>query len=89
VRISNPARRLISVAQGWPQYCIGSETIYAINEDTAFLYLDEPVICLPSVDISMPYAQVLEEMSIPRPPDVVGVVKKMLNVSMVLQLLCV
>jgi pyruvate/2-oxoglutarate/acetoin dehydrogenase E1 component len=74
------------VAQGWPQYCIGSEVVYAIHEDSAFLYHDEPVMCLPSVDISMPYAQVLEEMSIPRPPDVIGVVKKMLNVSMFMQL---
>jgi pyruvate/2-oxoglutarate/acetoin dehydrogenase E1 component len=77
------------VVQGCPQYCIGSETVYAINEDTAFLYPDEPVICLPGVDISMSYAQVLEEMSVPRPPVVVGIVKKILNVCMVLQLLCV
>jgi uncharacterized protein with PQ loop repeat len=71
------------------QYCIGSETVYAIIENTEFFYLDEPVICLTGVDISMPYAQVLEEMSVPRPPDVAGAVKKMLDISMVLHLLYV
>ncbi|KAJ4437849.1 hypothetical protein ANN_13788 [Periplaneta americana] len=74
--------RLITVEQGWPQCCIGSEITRAVNEDVTFFYLDAPVICLTGVDIPMPYSLPLEEMSIPRPQDVIHAVKKILNINM-------
>ena len=70
---------LITVEQGWPQCCIGSDILRVVNEDKTFFYLDAPVICLTGVDVPMPYSIQLEDACIPRPPDVVEAVLKVLG----------
>lgn len=69
----------ISVEQGWPQHGIGSEICAQIMESDTFFHLDAPVIRLTGVDVPMPYAKDLEAAAIPRPPDVIGAVKKVLG----------
>ena len=48
-----------------------------MNED-AFDYLDAPVERVTGVDIPMPYAANLEAMALPKPADIVSVVKRTL-----------
>lgn len=69
----------ISVEQGWPQHGIGAEICARIMESDAFFHLDAPVIRLTGVDVPMPYAKDLEAAAIPRPPDVVAAVRKLLG----------
>lgn len=69
----------ISVEQGWPQHGIGAEICARIMESEAFFHLDAPVIRLTGVDVPMPYAKDLEAAAIPRPPDVVAAVRKLLG----------
>ncbi|PSN54794.1 Pyruvate dehydrogenase E1 component subunit beta [Blattella germanica] len=70
---------LITVEQGWPQNCIGSDIIRAINEDKTFFFLDAPVICLTGVDVPMPYSLPLEDNATPQPKHVIEAVNKILN----------
>lgn len=72
---------LITIEQGWPQCGIGAEIITRIIESEAFFHLDQPPLRLTGVDVPMPYAHALEDACIPRGPDVVSAVKKLLKVK--------
>lgn len=48
---------------------------------TAFDYLDAPAYRVCGADIPMPYAQSLEEHSLPQIQDIVTAVKRNLNVA--------
>lgn len=71
--------RAITVEQGWPQHGIGAEICAQVMESSVFFELDAPMIRITGADVPMPYAKELEAAAIPRPPDVVAVVKKILQ----------
>ena len=71
--------RALSVEQGWPQCGIGSEIIASLVED-CFDSLDAPIERICGVDVPMPYAQNLEEASLPRVADIVAAAKRVCGV---------
>ncbi|CAG9466490.1 unnamed protein product [Pedinophyceae sp. YPF-701] len=68
--------RVVTVEEGYPQCGIGAE-ISTMACEYAFDYLDAPPERLTSIDCPTPYATPLEEAYVPRPADVVRVVRKM------------
>jgi pyruvate dehydrogenase E1 component beta subunit len=68
--------RLVSVEGGWPMFGVGSEICAQIMESDAFDHLDAPVERVTGADIPMPYANNLEDASLPTVEDVVRMVKK-------------
>lgn len=67
--------RCVIVEEGWPKASVGawiSEQIYA----HAYDHLDAPIGRVTQKDVPLPYAFNLEEISLPRPQDVVAAVKK-------------
>jgi len=61
--------RVISIEEGWLSSGIGSEIISTISSK-AFNYLDSPPERISSLDIPLPYAKNLEDLSIPNPENV-------------------
>ncbi|XP_052089740.1 pyruvate dehydrogenase E1 component subunit beta, mitochondrial-like isoform X3 [Mytilus californianus] len=72
---------LVTVEGGWPQCGIGSEICARIIESQAFNYLDAPVLRVTGADLPTPYAKQLEDSSFPQTHNIVGAVKKSLNIS--------
>jgi pyruvate dehydrogenase E1 component beta subunit len=70
---------LVTVEGGWPQFGVGSEIVAQIMESEAFDHLDSPVYRITGADVPMPYAQKLEEASLPQANNVVDMVLKSLN----------
>jgi len=68
--------RIISLETGWPQCGIGSEIAAMIMETDAFNYLDAPLERITGADIPMPYAEELEQASIPQLPDVISAIER-------------
>jgi pyruvate dehydrogenase E1 component beta subunit len=66
--------RLVNVEESWPTCGIGSEIAAQIMEH-AFDYLDAPVIRVSCKDVPMPYAANLEQLALPKPPQIVEAVK--------------
>ncbi|KAJ3194626.1 hypothetical protein HDU67_004658 [Dinochytrium kinnereticum] len=71
---------LVTVEGGWPMFGVGSEVAAQIMESEAFDHLDAPVLRVTGADIPMPYAQNLENLSLPSVQNIVNAVKKSLNV---------
>ena len=71
--------RLIAVEGGWPHFGVSAEISAQIMEK-AFDYLDHPVERICGADVPMPYAQNLEQLSLPSSNDIVkkvfAIVKK-------------
>ena len=72
---------LVTVEGGWPQSGIGAEICARIIESQAFNYLDSPVLRVTGADLPTPYAKKLEDNSFPQTHNIVGAVKKSLNIS--------
>ncbi|KAK7793088.1 hypothetical protein R5R35_013525 [Gryllus longicercus] len=70
---------LVTVENGFPYGGIGAEICARIMEHESFFQLDAPIIRLTGVDVPMPYAKFIETFALPRPEDVVKVVKKVLG----------
>jgi len=68
--------RLITVEEGWPVCGIGSEIVSMVCEEETFDYLDAPPLRVTGADIPMPYAKTLEDATIPKPHNVVDVVRR-------------
>ena len=66
--------RLVNVEESWPTCGIGSEIAAQIMEH-AFDYLDAPVGRVSCEDVPMPYAANLEQLALPKPPQIVEAVK--------------
>ena len=66
--------RLVNVEESFPTCGIGSEISAQIMEN-AFDYLDSPVIRVSCKDVPMPYAANLEQLALPKPPQIVDAVK--------------
>jgi len=72
---------LITVEGGWPMFGVGSEIAAQVMESEAFDYLDAPVYRVTGADIPMPYAQNLEEASLPHVQDIISTSLKSLNMK--------
>ena len=68
--------RVISIETGWPQCGVGSEIAAIMMESDAFNYLDAPFERVTGADVPMPYAQELEDASLPQVPDVVAAIER-------------
>ncbi|MDP6572623.1 MAG: pyruvate dehydrogenase complex E1 component subunit beta [Rhodospirillales bacterium] len=66
--------RMVSVEEGWPAAGIGSELAAQMMEH-AFDHLDAPVARVTGTDVPMPYAANLEQLTIPRPDNIVAAAK--------------
>jgi len=64
--------RLVTVEEGWPQHGVGAEIVSLINEE-AFDYLDAPPLRITGADVPMPYAEQLENASIPQSQNIVNI----------------
>lgn len=70
---------IVNVEEGWPQHGVGAEIAGVIMESDAFDYLDAPMERITGVDIPMPYAQYIEQKSIPQVDNVVNAVLRQLE----------
>ena len=61
--------RIVTLEEGWLSSGIGSEIVASITQN-AFNYLDGPPYRITSLDVPLPYAKNLEELSIPSPESV-------------------
>lgn len=69
---------MLSVEEGWPQSGVGSEITAVVTEE-CFDELDGAPERITGAEVPMPYAANLEAAALPQIPDIVRVVKRMLN----------
>jgi 2-oxoisovalerate dehydrogenase E1 component len=70
--------RVLIVDEGWRSGGISAEIAARIMEQS-FYELDQPVERLCGVEVPMPYPKHLEEAAMPLAPDIVNVVRRMIN----------
>lgn len=70
---------LISVEGGYPMFGVGAEILAQVMESEAFDYLDAPAQRITGADIPMPYAKILEDLSLPNAAKIVEVTKRLLR----------
>ncbi len=68
---------LVTVEGGWPQFGVGAEICARIMESEAFDWLDAPAVRVTGADIPMPYAENLENASLPTAQTVIGTIKSL------------
>lgn len=68
---------LVTVEAGWPQFGVGAEICARIMESEAFDWLDAPAVRVTGADIPMPYAENLENASLPTAQIVADTVKSL------------
>ncbi|KAL3139489.1 hypothetical protein ABBQ38_003813 [Trebouxia sp. C0009 RCD-2024] len=78
VKSVRKTHRVVTVEEGWPQCGIGSEITATVNEE-CFDDLDAAPERITGAEVPMPYAQNLEAAALPQIPDIVRVVKRMMN----------
>ncbi len=66
--------RCVTIEEGWPHCGIGAE-ISALLMQSAFDYLDAPVIRISGRDVPMPYAANLEKLALPNGDEIVAAAK--------------
>ena len=66
--------RAVTVEEGWKQSGVGAEIAAQIME-SAFDYLDAPVLRVTAKDVPMPYAANLEKLALPSVAEVIEAVK--------------
>lgn len=69
---------LLTVEGGWPQFGVGAEICARIMESEAFDWLDAPAIRVTGADVPMPYAENLENASLPTAQIVIETIKSRL-----------
>ena len=72
--------RAVVVHEHWPYGGTGAEVVLRIQE-TAFDWLDSPVVRVAGLDVPMPYASVLEEQVIPTAERIVEAVRRVTYTS--------
>uniref|UniRef100_A0A0R3RLS6 Pyruvate dehydrogenase E1 component subunit beta, mitochondrial n=1 Tax=Elaeophora elaphi TaxID=1147741 RepID=A0A0R3RLS6_9BILA len=72
-------RHVVTVDNGWPFCCIGSEICMQLNESEAYDVLDGPVYRVTGTDVPMPFSESLEIAAQPQPADVIKMVKRSLK----------
>ncbi len=65
--------RCVVVEEGWPQGSVGADISARIME-SAFDYLDAPVLRIAGKDVPMPYAANLEKLALPNVDEVIAAV---------------
>ncbi|CAG9540427.1 unnamed protein product [Cercopithifilaria johnstoni] len=70
---------VVTVDNGWPFCCIGSEICMQLNESEAYGALDGPVYRVTGADVPMPFSESLEVAAQPQPADVVKMAKRSLK----------
>lgn len=78
VKSVRKTHRVVTVEEGWPQCGIGSEITATVNEE-CFDDLDAAPERITGAEVPMPYAQNLEAAALPQIPDIVRVVKRVMN----------
>ena len=78
VKSVRKTHRVVTVEEGWPQCGIGSEITATVNEE-CFDDLDAAPERITGAEVPMPYAQNLEAAALPQIPDIIRVVKRMMN----------
>ncbi len=78
VKSVRKTHRVVTVEEGWPQCGIGSEITATVNEE-CFDDLDAAPERITGAEVPMPYAQNLEAAALPQVPDIIRVVKRMMN----------
>ncbi len=74
VRSVEKTNRVVCVEEGWPYAGIGAEIVATIME-SAFDYLDAPVLRVTGKDVPLPYAANLEKLALPQVADIVHAAK--------------
>ena len=74
VRSVEKTNRVVCVEEGWPYAGIGAEIVATIME-SAFDYLDAPVLRVTGKDVPLPYAANLEKLALPQVADIVNAAK--------------
>lgn len=69
--------RCVTVEEGFPHFSIGTEIATRVMQ-SAFDYLDAPVLTVAGKDVPMPYAANLEKLALPSVAEVVEAVKAVL-----------
>ncbi len=69
--------RCVTVEEGWPQSGVGAEII-ALLMESAFDYLDAPVLRITGKNVPMPYAANLEKLALPNVGEVIAAAKAVL-----------
>jgi len=72
--------RAVVVEEGWANCGVGAEVMAVISEN-CFDALDAPVKRVSGADVPMPYAQNLEEMSLPKAVDIIAAAKEVCYVK--------
>ncbi|VDK89498.1 unnamed protein product [Litomosoides sigmodontis] len=70
---------VVTVDNGWPFCCIGSEICMQLNESEAYDALHGPVYRVTGTDVPMPFSESLELAAQPQPADVVKMAKRSLK----------
>lgn len=79
VKSVKKTNRLVCVEDGYPQHGVGAEICALMMESSAFGYLDAPVQRVSAWDIPLPYAQNLEQASLPQVSHIIKSVHKTLH----------
>lgn len=70
---------VVTVENGWPFCCVGSEICMQLNESEAYDVLKGPVYRVTGADVPMPFAESLEAAAQAQPEDVIKMVKRSLK----------
>ncbi|VDM97235.1 unnamed protein product [Thelazia callipaeda] len=70
---------IVTVDNGWPFCCVGSEICMQLNESDAYDALDGPVYRVTGTDVPMPFTEKLESAAQPQLADVVKMAKRSLK----------
>ncbi|VIO95014.1 pyruvate dehydrogenase, putative [Brugia malayi] len=70
---------VVTIDNGWPFCCVGSEICMQLNESEAYDALDGPVYRVTGTDVPMPFSESLEIAAQPQPADVIKMAKRSLK----------
>jgi pyruvate dehydrogenase E1 component beta subunit len=77
IQAAKETGHVLIVDEGYRSFGVTAEIAARIQED-AFDYLDEPVRRLGALDLPVPFAPSLEDLTIPNTTQIVEIVKEML-----------
>lgn len=75
VRSLEKTHRAVIVEEDWRSFGVGAEVAARLQE-SAFDYLDAPIVRVASAEVPMPFSKPLEQLALPQVEDIVRVVKQ-------------
>ncbi|EFO27143.1 hypothetical protein LOAG_01333 [Loa loa] len=72
-------RHVVTIDNGWPFCCVGSEICMQLNESEAYDALNGPIYRVTATDVPLPFSETLERAAQPQPEDVVKMAKRSLK----------